>query len=204
VRDDCCGFEARTEKRVANGNEPEEVRKMNKRLLLVVALIAALSLVAAPVSAGAEKPISGEMELYFNLGFGNSSAPCPDITWAGTVELEGTTYGMAFFPTGEKNVGQVHHFTEVWKIYDTPFTFVGGVLAECASGDVVLSGTDAGVSSPNSKYRMNGTVGEAFAPFVQWDGRNVHMSGDITWAEIVIDEETIIVPATAPGYFRIN
>ena len=178
---------------------------MNRRILLVVALIAALALVAAPVSAGADKPISGEMELYFNLGFGNPDAPCPDISWAGTVELEGFPYGIAFFPTGAKDVGKVHHFTEIWEIYDAPFAFLGGVLAECRPGDVVLSGTDAGVSSPNSKYRMNGTVGEAFAPFAQLDGRNVHMSGDITWQEIVVpDVGPITVPATAPGYFRIN
>lgn len=177
---------------------------MNRRILLVVALIAALSLVAAPVSAGADKPISGDMELYFNLGFGNPEAPCPDITWAGTVELMGITYGIAFFPTGEKNVGKVHHFTEVWEVYDTPFDFTGGVLTECSPGEIVLSGTDAGVSSPNSKFRMNGTVEEAFAPFAQWEGRHVHMSGDITWMEIIVDEETITVPATAPGFFRIN
>ena len=181
-------------------------------LLALAALIATFSLVAAPVSAGAEKPISGEMELYFNLGFGNPDAPCPGISWAGTVELGGTTYGIAFIPLDAKDVGKVHHFAEAWVIYDTPFTFTGGVLTECTSGDVVLSGTDAGVSSPNSKYRMNGTVGEAFAPFVQWDGRNVHMSGDITWAEIEVPNPddpdgglmTIVVPATAPGYFRIN
>lgn len=178
---------------------------MNKRLLLVVTLIAALSLVAAPVSAGADKPISGEMELHFNLGFGNEFAPCPDVSWAGTVDLDGNTYGIAFFPTGEKNVGKVHHFTEVWEVYGTPFDFTGGVLTECSPGEIVLSGTDAGVSSPNDKYRMNGTVEEAFAPVAQWDGRHVHMSGDITWQEIVVpDVGPITVPATAPGYFRIN
>jgi hypothetical protein len=52
----------------------------------------------------------------------------------------------------------------------------------------------------------NETVGDAFAPFAQWDGRNVHMSGDITWTEIPNPEGegTITVPVTAPGYFRIN
>lgn len=186
---------------------------MNRRILLIVALIAALALVAAPVSAGADKPISGEMELYFNLGFGSEDdpetpadeeAPCPGISWAGTVELEGVTYGIAFFPTDAKDVGKVHHFTENWEIYDTPFAFEGGVLAECTPGGIVLSGTDAGVSSPNSKYRMNGTVGDAFAPFAQLDGRKVHMSGDITWQNLGTDDEPIIVPATAPGDFRIN
>ena len=185
---------------------------MSKRLLLVVTLIAALSLVAAPVSAGPDKPISGEMELHFNLGFGNEVAPCPVSARAWAVPLDGITHGIAFFPTGEKNVGKVHHFTEVWEVYDPPFDFMGGLLTECSPGEIVLSGTDAGVSSPNSKYRMNGTVEEAFAAFAQWDGRRVHMSGDITWQDIDVPNPdpdvggliTITVPETAAGYFRIN
>jgi hypothetical protein len=170
---------------------------MRKRFILLLAMLMVLS-VAVALPATAKEPLSGDMELYFNLGFGNPDAPCPDITWAGTVELDGVTYGMAFYPTGAKDVGKTHHFVEDWEIYDAPYEFMGGVLTECSPGDIVLSGTVAGVTSPNSKYRMNGTVGEAFAPFAEWTGRNVHMSGDITWAEI------IVVPATAPGVFRIN
>jgi hypothetical protein len=176
---------------------------MRKRFILLLAMLLVLS-VAVALPANAEEPLRGDMELYFNLGFGNPEAPCPDITWAGTVEIDGVTYGMAFFPTGAKDVGKTHHFEEAWEIYDTPYPFEGGVLTECTPGDIVLAGTDAGVSSPNSKYRMNGTVGTAFDPFVDWVGRSVHMGGDITWAEIVIGDETIVVPATAPGTFRIN
>jgi hypothetical protein len=176
---------------------------MRKRFILLLAMLLVLSLAVA-VPANAEEPLRGDMELYFNLGFGNPDAPCPDITWAGTVELDGVTYGMAFYPTDAKDVGKTHHFVEDWEIYDAPYEFMGGVLTECSPGDIVLSGTDAGVTSPNSKYRMNGTVGEAFAPFAEWTGRNVHASGDITWAEIIVGVEVIVVPATAPGVFRIN
>lgn len=160
--------------------------------------------VAVALPASAKEPLKGDMELYFNLGFGDPHAPCPDITWAGTVQLEGVTYGMAFFPTGAKDVGVVHHFAEIWEIYDTPYTFMGGVLMECTPGEIVLAGTDAGNTETNDKYRMNGTVEDAFDPLAEWGGHNVHMDGYITWAEIVVGTETIIVPATAPGTFRIN
>lgn len=176
---------------------------MRKRFTLLLAMLMVLS-VAVSLPATAKEPLRGDMELNFNLGFENPNAPCPDITWAGTVELDGITYGMAFFPTDAKDVGKTHHFEEIWEIYDTPYLFEGGVLTVCTPGAIVLSGTDAGVSSPNSKYRMNGTVGEAFDPFAEWLGRSVHMSGHITWAEILVGGEMIIVPATAPGTFRIN
>lgn len=188
-----------------------------RRLFVFAAVIGLLLAMAVPASAA--KPLGGDMELDFNLGFDFDGAPCDDITWAGTVELDGTEYGIAFIPAGGKDVGKAHHFIEDWVIYDTPFVFeddfVDGVLVNCVpvDGEVVLAGIDAGVSSPNSKYRMNGTVGEANAPFAKWLGRNVHMSGIITWQEIQVPEDpedpnsaliTITVPATAPGHFRIN
>jgi hypothetical protein len=176
---------------------------MRKRFILLLAMLLVLS-VAAALPATAKEPLQGDMELYFNLGFGNTDAPCPDITWAGTVEIDGIIYGMAFYPTDDGFTGKAHHFDEIWEVYDAPFEFTGGVLTECVPGDIVLAGTDSGVTSPNSTYRMNGTVGEAFAPFAEWVGRNSHMSGYITWAEMVVGDETIIVPATAPGTFRLN
>jgi len=176
---------------------------MRKRFILLLALLMVLS-VAVALPATAKEPLSGDVELYFNLGYDQATAPCPDITWAGTVELDGVTYGMAFFPTDAKDVGKTHHFVEDWEIYDAPYEFEGGVLTECIPGGIVLAGTDSGVTSPNSKYRMNGTVDEAFAPFAEWADRKVHMSGDITWEEIVLPDEVILVPATAPGTFRIN
>jgi hypothetical protein len=178
---------------------------MRRKLILLLVMLVVMS-VALAIPADAKKPLGGEMDLYFNLGSENEDAPCPGISWAGTVVLEGTTYGIAFMPFGGKIVGQARHFAEVWEIYYTPLAFEGGVLTECmqAETDIVLSGTDAGVTSPNSKYRMNGTVGEAFAPFAQWDGRNVHMSRDITWQNLGTDDEPIIAPETGDGYFRIN
>ena len=178
---------------------------MKRKLSVVLVMVVVLSLIiAAP--AGAKKPqsaLTGDMELYFNLGFGQATA-CPDIVWAGTVELNDVLYGMAFFPTGEKNVGKVHHFWEDWKIYDTPFDFTGGVLTECTPGAVVLAGNDSGVSSPNDTYRMNGVVDEAFDPFEEWDGRRVHMSGVITWQVLSTPDGDVVVPETGPGTFRLN
>ena len=67
---------------------------------------------------------------------------------------------------------------------------------------------DAGVTTLANKppepckYRMNGEITAANAPFEQWLGRHVHMSGEITWQFLPGVEEP--VPATAPGIFRIN
>jgi len=177
---------------------------MKRRSIVLVALVAALLMAStAPVSA--KTPLRGEMELYFNLGFGDTGTPCPGITWAGTIELDGATYGMTFTPTGAKDVGRVHHFWEDWNIYTSPFSFTGGVLTQCTSGDVVLAGRDNGITSPNDRYRMNGSVDQAAFPFGAWDGRSVHMSGVINWIEIPgPDGAPVVVPETAPGTFRMN
>lgn len=171
---------------------------MKRRLSVVLVLVVVLALLLAiPVSA--KKPLEGDMELYFNLGFGNPEAPCPGLTWAGTVELDGVVYGMAFYPTGEKDVGKVHHYWEDWYIYDTPFEFMGGaVLDECVPGEIVLAGTDKGVFSPNIKYRMSGTVDQAAEPFEEWLGRRVYMAGIGNFDPITG------APVTAPGTFRLN
>ena len=63
---------------------------------------------------------------------------------------------------------------------------------------MLLTGTDEGIVSPNSKYRMNGEVTDAAEQWSHLIGRTVHMSGYITW-----DPDTGM-PLTAPGTFRVN
>jgi len=77
-----------------------------------------------------------------------------------------------------------YHFEEEWWITD--------------QGGTILRGTDEGVVSPNSKYRMNGVVTEAAPEWSHLIGRKVHASGYITW-----DPDTG-APLTAPGTFRIE
>ncbi|MEN8234825.1 MAG: hypothetical protein ABFR89_07865 [Actinomycetota bacterium] len=172
---------------------------MRKKLSVVLVLVLALTVIAvAPASA--KKPIGGDMELEFNLGFG--AGPYPAISWVGTVGLEGELYGIAFFPTDAKDVGTAHHFWEGWKVYeydtgDPFFAFTDGVLTTFNPGIPVLEGSDRGVTNHNDKYRMRGTVDGATEPFEEWIGRRVHMAGVIEWYEFG-------APQYAPGSFRIN
>lgn len=169
---------------------------MRRRLSTLFAVIAVLSMVMA-VPVAAEQPVRGDMDLYFNVGFTDKDAPCPHITWAGTITFDGEIYGMVFIPTDAKDVGKVHHFWEDWIIYDTPFAFTGGVLETCTSGAVVMEGIDKGVfTAANGKYRMNGAVTDATGPFAGNEGRQVHMSGVI---ELHPEYGEI-----APGIFRLN
>lgn len=172
---------------------------MKRRLSTVLAIVVALTLVSvAPVSA--DEPLVGDMELEFNLEFGTGLFPA--ISWVGTVDFDGDVYGIAFFPTGAKDVGTVHHFWEDWAIYpydagDPFFTFTGGVLTEFAPEPPVLEGYDRGTAMKNNRYRMNGSVTGVADPFEEWLGRNVHMSGVIEWYEFG-------APHFAPGTFRVN
>ena len=103
--------------------------------------------------------------------------------WRGTIS--GDISGQIFFSNiGDKESGKAYHFSETWEIKD---------------GDtVLLSGTDEGVVSPDSKYRMNGVVTYAAGEWAYSLGRNIHASGYITW-----DPDTGAL-LTAPGEFRIN
>ncbi|UCE95556.1 MAG: hypothetical protein JSV51_07480 [Candidatus Bathyarchaeota archaeon] len=150
-----------------------------KRLIILLTLALTLSLVAA-VPTNAKKPLRGSMELYFmaegpDIGYG------PPI-WSGTIsgDINGEMY---FYNTGSKDAGQARHFWEVWYII---------------TEDGILLGTDKGVVSwKNNKYRMNGIVTQATGNRMHLEGRNVHMSGYITWAAPGL-------PETAPGAFHIN
>jgi hypothetical protein len=67
-----------------------------------------------------------------------------------------------------------------WKVCTGSFKLVNGTLENCEPGEVVLSGVDNGTGiSANAKFRSNGTVDEAYAPFADWSGRRVHQDGTI-------------------------
>lgn len=169
---------------------------MKRLITMLVAVFVAPFLMVG--SADARQPLRGDMELNFNVGFVIQEG-CTTVTWAGTIDIDGETYGMAFFPTGSRQTGEAFHFEENWVIYDAPFGFdAPGLLMECPMGDVVLAGYDSGVTSPNAKYRMSGAVEVALEEFDGWDGRRVHMDGYIVY------DQTTGVPLTAPGSFRLN
>jgi hypothetical protein len=162
---------------------------MKKRLLLVLALITALSLVAAaPVSADGEKPINGKMDLTLELEpCLNSNPTGPFVTWVGTVVIDGTTYGWADFPTADLAFEKKFvYFEEYW----TVFTLEPGedptVELACDPTLVVLGGFNDGRGTPGGAARADGTVTSAAGLFADvaegsrmiWRGKVTNFRGD--------------------------
>ena len=156
----------------------------------IILLATALTLTIFLVAAVQAKPLRGEMAL-------NLMAPGPEHpvygapVWSGTItgDINGDMY---FYNWGiVKDVGQAHFFWETWLITD-------------GNGNM-LTGIDKGVVTwKNDRYRMNGVVTDASGDWAYLVGHNVHMSGDITWQNIGTPEEPVMIPANAPGDFRVN
>lgn len=99
----------------------------------------------------------------------------------GTIEWSNVGTGKR----GDQDPGKTIPFAEEWVIKD-------------GSGNMILTGTDEGVVSPNSEYRMNGVVTGAAPQWSHLIGRQMHGRGTITW-----DPETGL-PLTASGTIRID
>jgi hypothetical protein len=176
----------------------------NKMKISVFLSVIAMLLAAFAIPASAKQPLTGPMDLQFNLDWPGPSETVPD--WVGTITIDDDEYGMAFFNTGtgkpfaEQPAGNVF-FEETWVIYyELTFTFdaVTGGLETFVPGEVAMSGYDRGITTvPNSKYHMVGDVQAADGDFADWLGRSVHMRGDIVWYPFG-------APQFGPGVFRIN
>jgi hypothetical protein len=177
---------------------------MTRKLLLLLAIVVVLSLmIAVPVSA--KKPLTGDMDLS------RVGVPCDTgvFTWGGTVTFGSDAYPMAFIKLGTGKPfdsppppdsfppGNVSFFGEQWAIYPPDFVLLTDSCPS-AEDDALIWGYDSGVVTFDSfhkvTYRMNGDVAEAYGDFAIWEGRKVHMSGEIVPG----------VPFTAPGTFRLN
>lgn len=126
-----------------------------------LALVAALGLVAAgPVSAKGQKPINTNIELTLVLEI-CPEQPLPLLSWAGTVVIDGETYGWADFPNppGPPVVdGNFLLAVEYWTI----FSLDGAedlTSAACDPDRVLLAGDNAarGPITGNT-FRADGTV----------------------------------------------
>jgi hypothetical protein len=144
------------------------------RRLIVLAAVAFALMLLLPGTAQVGPPLVGQVALDYHDD---------NPIWRGTIS--GDIAGQIFFSNiGGKDAGKTYHFAETWMIKD---------------GDtVLLAGTDDGVVSPDSKYRMNGVVTYAAPVWSHLLGGDIHASGYITW-----DPDTG-APLTAPGTFRIN
>jgi hypothetical protein len=121
-----------------------------------------------------------EMRVYFNPKvFVDPSEPI----WNGTVsgDIDGTMLFWATGPIPPKDLGlppdfpwRVHFFTERWVITDE-------------EGDKIY-GVDQGVTgSSNWLFRMNGVVTDATGKYEELVGHQVHMNGQIEWANVFVE-----------------
>ena len=119
---------------------------MNRKLLAIVATVGLLiTLTAAPV--GADTPLVGEMDLQFNLGLGDPTTRCSQFSWAGTIDFDGDTFGLAFIPTGRIDGGRGFLFQEFWIVYESFVPeFTDGVMTGCGA-DLAMWGYDEGIAN---------------------------------------------------------
>lgn len=161
---------------------------MRRLFMAVPALVLLLTLATiGPVDAKAPERGDQVMVLNQDLATGEFGLfGCPEIAWFGTIELAGRTYGMALYPLPGRLTGNgtILPYEEEWKVWTGSFDLAYDAdkdefsLDECEPGDFVLAGVDSGTGSFNSpKFRSNGTVDEAYAPFAHWLGRRVHQDG---------------------------
>jgi hypothetical protein len=167
---------------------------MKKRLLFVLAIIVALLLIAAaPVSAcnkhGRHRhhPPSGDQVMVLNNNPDPTGIPdpgrygCEEISWFGTIKINGKTFGMALYPvygSGEP----IYTYGEDWKIFTGKFkTDKDGKLKRCKPGRVLMSGYDEGYVDFSTGlpffFQSDGTVDYAAGYFKRWDGYAVYQDG---------------------------
>ena len=133
---------------------------MKRRILVLLTLVAVLAvMVAAPVSADGENPINGKMELTL-FGVPCSEEPdSPFLTWAGTVVIDGTTYGWADFPTGPLvEEGKFVYFEEYWTIFTLGESEVVTPAVACDGDRVILDGLNDGWGPPGFTGKADGWV----------------------------------------------
>jgi len=161
---------------------------MKRKLVLALALIAALSLIAA-APATAEGPNhdrqspSGDQIMILNQE--GPGAPfgyygCDEMSWFGTIEIDGKTFGMALYPDYSNiDLGTgVMEYGEWWKIFTGMFNAKDGVLKRCAPGRVVMAGYDEGTADMfGGRFVSSGTVDYAAGHFKWWDDYAVDQDG---------------------------
>lgn len=169
-----------------------------KRTLLAAAAGLALSLAVAP-AADAKRPVRGDQAFVLNLDPSGNPLQCPDdgINWWGTIDIIGDdhgAYGMALYDIDVPDVfnGSTFHWEEGLGIWTDLFDPDGdGVIDDCTPGEMVLYGTDKGMTSfgrfansANPGFHSTGTVLAASGPFDGWVGRFVFQEGSGSFTEI--------------------
>ncbi|MDJ0952384.1 MAG: hypothetical protein QNJ81_01770 [Acidimicrobiia bacterium] len=157
-----------------------------RRLLTLLTVITALTMVmVAPASAGPQHhphhPLGGEQVMVLNEKPDGTLGQygCEEISWFGTIELYGRTYGMALYPIdGYLGDDGLYHYEESWRIFRNTFKLRDGFLKRCEPGKVLAAGEDAGTwSLDTGEFESYGVVEFATWRFRHWQGHTVRQQG---------------------------
>ena len=169
-----------------------------KKALFALAAGLAMSLAVAS-AADAKRPVRGDQAFVLNVDPAGNEMQCQghNINWWGTIDIIGDDhgpYGMALYNIGVPAVynGSTFHWEEGLGIWTGLFDPDGnGVINSCEPGEMVLYGTDKGMTSfgrfnnsANPGFHSTGTVLTASGPFDGWQGRFVFQEGSGTFTEI--------------------
>lgn len=128
---------------------------MKRKLIAVLAIVGLLTVATATTASAHRRSHAAraDMELQFNLGFGNpdSGTARADVTWVGTLDFgDGREYGIAFMPTAPlQTFGDWVRFEERVEIYASDgFEFTDGVMTTFDPGPIVFEGWDRGWGTP--------------------------------------------------------
>lgn len=101
----------------------------------------------------------------------------------GTITFEGLgTFGLVYqiLDMSQKENSNAMFLTETFYVFEEYGWDLNDLDIEAILAmDVLLKGTNSGVSPNGKKFITNGSVSEASGEFEGWTGRNVHVQGDI-------------------------
>lgn len=157
-----------------------------RRLWIALALGLVLLMVSAvPADAGGRKGdhrrFGGEQVMALNIDLETNANlyGCDEISWFGTIDLYGRTYGMALYPISS-NVGDdgLIYYEEGWRIFTGKFRVEDGEIRRCHPGRVLAAGTDTGVwDISTGEFESVGSVEQARGRLRRWDGKSVTQDG---------------------------
>lgn len=159
--------------------------KKNKLWMVLAVVVVLLMVSAGPAHAdgkkGHHREFGGEQVMALNIDLETNANlyGCDEISWFGTIDLYGRTYGMALYSISS-NVGDddLLHYEEGWRIFTGKFRVKDGELRRCSPGRLLASGTDTGVwNTTTGEFESTGTVDYARGRLRKWDGKTVMQDG---------------------------
>lgn len=135
---------------------------MMRRFITTLTATAAIALtIPAAASAGDQRPLNGHLDLDF-VGVPCEVAPeAPFLTWIGTAEIDGTTYGWADFPTSPVvEDGKFIYAAEYWAIFHLGEGEAVTPENACDTDRVLIAGDNEAWGPPGMTAKADGYVTE--------------------------------------------